>query len=221
MHMDRYLSFAMSCIHQRLYLSISRLNISHLILLLYLVQLGLEQANTKLFITNQINKVIPHQAIDAFIKMEEKVIKIEGELPSAVARFEESIFNELDAGRKEFESYIHQIGAGGPIAEHLHLPNFAMPPTTSPTTEPIALYHDMDCPHGELLQFWKPATLRDMRYKTPYAVEGMDKYVTFEPGRQSSSSFSITLYSWIRFFFYLPIFSNYLHARLSYVFSIR
>ena len=51
-------------------------------------QLGLENANSKLFVTNQINKYVPHQAIDAIRKIEEEVIKIEEELPGAVARIE-------------------------------------------------------------------------------------------------------------------------------------
>ena len=179
-------------------------------------QLGLEQSNTKLFITNQINKFVPHRAIDVILKIEEEVIKIEEELPGAVARIEvgdkrcvcmlhctknaltppppslrsvinpkESLFSELDAGRREFEAVMHQIGVGGGSSKavgHAQVPEAFLRPTPQPTPEPVPLKHQLDCPHGHLLEFWKPATARDMRYRTPYADSGLrEKYVTFEP----------------------------------------
>jgi hypothetical protein len=57
-------------------------------------------------------------------------------------------------------------------------------PTAGPTPEPLSLKHELQCPHGDLLQFWKPPTAADLRYKTPYeeAPGQREKYVTFEPG---------------------------------------
>lgn len=44
--------------------------------------------------------------------------------------------------------------------------------------------HQLTCPHGELLQFWKPLTQRDLDFETPYTYKGPGtKYVIFEPGR--------------------------------------
>lgn len=43
--------------------------------------------------------------------------------------------------------------------------------------------HVLDCPHGELLTFWRPPTIADLEYETPYKKYGpAEKYVTFEPG---------------------------------------
>jgi hypothetical protein len=44
-------------------------------------------------------------------------------------------------------------------------------------------FHSLQCPHSELMEFWKPVTAEDTAYKSPYAEEGADtKYVIFEPG---------------------------------------
>jgi hypothetical protein len=44
-------------------------------------------------------------------------------------------------------------------------------------------FHSLQCPHSELMEFWKPVTVEDAAYKSPYAVEnGETKYVIFEPG---------------------------------------
>jgi hypothetical protein len=101
------------------------------------------------------------------------------------------LFSELDAGRREFEAVMHQIGVGGgssssaaaaAAAGHAQVPEAFLRPTPQPTPEPVPLKHQLDCPHGHLLEFWKPATARDMRYRTPYADSGLrEKYVTFEP----------------------------------------
>lgn len=49
--------------------------------------------------------------------------------------------------------------------------------------KPVASgFHSLTCPHGELLQFWKPTTEEDWAYRTPYEEKGRTKYVTFEPG---------------------------------------
>jgi hypothetical protein len=43
--------------------------------------------------------------------------------------------------------------------------------------------HELKCPHADLVKFWKPTTVADMNYKTPYYTEGAeDRYITFEPG---------------------------------------
>ena len=94
----------------------------------------------------------------------------------------ESLFNELDAGRREFEAVMHHIGVGGASSSAPMLAHEGPRPTPPPTPEPVPLKHQLDCPHGHLLEFWKPATVQDMRYRTPYADSGLlDKYVTFEP----------------------------------------
>ena len=41
--------------------------------------------------------------------------------------------------------------------------------------------HDLDCPHSDLVKFWRPPTEADLAYKTPFYTEGVIKYVTFEP----------------------------------------
>lgn len=54
--------------------------------------------------------------------------------------------------------------------------------------------HQLTCPHGELLQFWKPLTQRDLDFETPFAHKGPGtKYIIFEPGRCLASQFSMTL----------------------------
>lgn len=47
-------------------------------------------------------------------------------------------------------------------------------------------HHSLDCPHAELLKFWKPPTVADLKYKSPFADHGPKvKYVTFEPGKMA------------------------------------
>eukprot|EP01038_Epipyxis_sp_PR26KG_P012435 gene12435-16679_t len=43
-------------------------------------------------------------------------------------------------------------------------------------------YHQLKCPHGKILTFWKKLMLKDENYRTPFADYGPAvKYVTFEP----------------------------------------
>lgn len=43
--------------------------------------------------------------------------------------------------------------------------------------------HELTCPHGDLVTFWKKPTASDLRYRTPYLKHPPRiKYVTFEPG---------------------------------------
>lgn len=45
-----------------------------------------------------------------------------------------------------------------------------------------SMYHTLTCPHADLMTFWKPPTLKDLQYKTPFInTKGGIKYVTFEP----------------------------------------
>ena len=44
-------------------------------------------------------------------------------------------------------------------------------------------YHQLSCPHGDLLTFWKRCKLEDMEHVSPFEAAGPpNKYVTFEPG---------------------------------------
>ena len=44
-------------------------------------------------------------------------------------------------------------------------------------------YHELSCPNGDLLTFWKRCTLQDMEHVSPFETVGpANKYVTFEPG---------------------------------------
>jgi hypothetical protein len=44
--------------------------------------------------------------------------------------------------------------------------------------------HKLDCPHADLVQFWKAPTKADLEYESPYKNYGpTPKYVTFEPGQ--------------------------------------
>jgi hypothetical protein len=45
-----------------------------------------------------------------------------------------------------------------------------------------AHHHVLTCPHAELVTFWESPSLSDRKYKTPYADNSRNKYVTFEPG---------------------------------------
>jgi hypothetical protein len=57
---------------------------------------------------------------------------------------------------------------------------FRRPPPTVLDAPPV---HQLSCPHGELMTFWKPCTKSDINYVSPFKDYGpKDKYVTFEPG---------------------------------------
>lgn len=61
-----------------------------------------------------------------------------------------------------------------------HLPELPQAVHTASTTMP---FHQLDCPHGDLMTFWKHTTDADRDYVTPFAKAGPEvKYVTFEPG---------------------------------------
>ena len=54
-------------------------------------------------------------------------------------------------------------------------------PSTNVESEPPL--HALDCPHAELVTFWKKTTYADLHYKSPFKDFGpANKYVTFEPG---------------------------------------
>lgn len=47
-----------------------------------------------------------------------------------------------------------------------------------------AAYHELHCPHGDLLTFWRRETEADLQFVSPFLHTGpQDKYVTFEPGQ--------------------------------------
>lgn len=48
--------------------------------------------------------------------------------------------------------------------------------------DPLTSMHKLTCPHGDLMTFWKPPTLKDLQFVSPFANYGPNvKYVTFEP----------------------------------------
>lgn len=131
------------------------------------LQLGNEQANTKLFISNQINK------------------------------FEDTLIDKVKAGRKGLQKYIHKITVNGIGSNSNRIETETVTPkidtkltelTVSKTEEkrvksilrtPVS--HKLTCQHADLVTFWKPTSVADMEYISPFAVTGLDKYVTFEP----------------------------------------
>lgn len=61
-----------------------------------------------------------------------------------------------------------------------------VPAATAATTMP---YHQLSCPHGDLLTFWQRTTEADRHYVSPFLHHGPEvKYVTFEPGMRSLCS---------------------------------
>lgn len=59
---------------------------------------------------------------------------------------------------------------------------------------PTIPFHNLNCPHGELLTFWQHETNEDKAYKTPYEnTESSIKYVTFEPGNNNVFSFNFQI----------------------------
>lgn len=73
----------------------------------------------------------------------------------------------------------------GPVKVPPAVPDHPDPDTihsgaTMGTTIP---YHELSCPHGELLTFWQRTTAADQQYESPFLHSGPPvKYVTFEPG---------------------------------------
>lgn len=61
------------------------------------------------------------------------------------------------------------------------------PPANAASTKELPVvrpedWHHLQCPHRELVTFWKDPTPADLAYVTPYAdAAGDEKYVTFEP----------------------------------------
>ena len=61
------------------------------------------------------------------------------------------------------------------------VPDTALPPLKGPLKHE---FHPLTCPHGELMEFWKPATAADVKYVSPYVDPARpNKYVIFEPGQ--------------------------------------
>ena len=49
-------------------------------------------------------------------------------------------------------------------------------------THSADVYHTLPCKDGQILQYWKAPTQRDLEYESPYKRMGpAEKYVTFEP----------------------------------------
>jgi hypothetical protein len=116
-----------------------------------------------------------------------------------ILSFQENIVEAGKPHAEELGKYV-TVNRQAPHTNH---------PTAAPTTapkhlrkviEPIVLklpaipalpelpaqeipFHNLDCPNGDLLTFWKRTTAADKEYVTPYAKSGPAlKYVTFEPG---------------------------------------
>lgn len=69
----------------------------------------------------------------------------------------------------------------------------AVTTSTIPVKEQHLASHELLCPHGSLVKFWKSTTPQDMAYVSPFAIAGAEaKYVTFEPGLISISFSSHT-----------------------------
>jgi hypothetical protein len=80
-----------------------------------------------------------------------------------------------------------------PAQKQQHNPQPQQPPTVpvilpgrsqATSTVAAAPFHQLTCPDGDLLSFWKRTTDADRAYVTPFANSGPEeKYVTFEPGK--------------------------------------
>ena len=115
---------------------------------------------------------------------------------------QETIISKVDAGKKDLSKIVGRMAIRKPSFEDAFNANreLARPlrdihssevVVKEPETEPpnavkiasSAVHHELICPHADLIQFWKPATAKDLAYVSPYAIEGADtRYVTFEPG---------------------------------------
>ena len=73
-----------------------------------------------------------------------------------------------------------------------HLPELPHATNIASTTMP---FHQLDCPHGDLMTFWKHTTDADRDYVTPFSKAGSEvKYVTFEPGKIDNDWLSFALH---------------------------
>jgi hypothetical protein len=69
-------------------------------------------------------------------------------------------------------------------------------PAVAAIATPTLPFHQLKCPDGDLLTFWKQTTEADRKYVSPYANHGPKvKYVTFEPGKRHATDPSINLRS--------------------------
>jgi hypothetical protein len=55
------------------------------------------------------------------------------------------------------------------------------PPPPQQQEQGKAESEETQCPHLDLVKFWKPLTEKDRRWHNPYVSRGVTKYVTFEP----------------------------------------
>mmetsp|Transcript_6259 Transcript_6259/g.9354 ORF Transcript_6259/g.9354 Transcript_6259/m.9354 type:complete len:451 (-) Transcript_6259:1628-2980(-) len=86
-----------------------------------------------------------------------------------------------EKARKDIEFYLNKLKGINHVDAELPVQLESTIPSTAIESEPPPL-HELDCPHAELVTFWKKTTKADLQYKSPYNDFGpAKKYVTFEP----------------------------------------
>jgi len=79
----------------------------------------------------------------------------------------------ISSNRESYESYIQTLTSNSGNGNSINGIN---------DIDISSYYHQLSCPNSELLTFWKPPTLNDLKYRSPFADTGPNpKYVTFEP----------------------------------------
>lgn len=161
------------------------------------LELGSLENEAKIFVTNSMAKAV---------ELESEVVAKAAELESEVAQevfpivqevfnWEKQLFNISQSQLKHLnfmsvksDDQLSPADDGQEEKEDDKESNFEVVNSATLKDDDLdalsqKLYHRLKCPDADLVTFWKPSTINDLKYRSPYAMpEGSEpKYVTFEP----------------------------------------
>lgn len=167
-----------------------------LVVYMYLVmhshsQLGLEQANSKLFITNKLRSTLPETVGKIEVRpMFHGMFHVPFQDSHCCWLLQDKLLANFNYTRKDVYNLIpdfslHNNNNQNDVNEmdaadiEKDDNNLDMNPILD-----NSIYHVLQCEHADLVSFWKPPTKADLRYVSPYFdPKAPPKYVTFEPGK--------------------------------------
>lgn len=156
-----------------------------------------EDIGSKIVVRQSLKKHTPTRSLR--FDPEFAIESLRKDIPHAIVNWEEGWLNRpwIESGRRDFGNYLQKFstsskygegvkgdGTGGGTNNGIRSFNSRKSSigiqNIAPRSPPKN--HKLECPHADLVTFWRPMTTRDYEYKNPFKIEGEEeKYCTFEP----------------------------------------